>query len=111
MGAVVSQATAELFRALGHPVRIRVLELLKDGPRPAHELVHNVGVEASSVSQQLVALRRCGIVSSYRRGPVVVYQLSSTAVCELMDVARAAMAEMSEGQLPRSSPAVHAGSS
>ena len=60
MGAQVCQATSELFRALGHPVRIRVLELLQEGPRPVSELLAEVGVEAASLSQQLVALRRFG---------------------------------------------------
>lgn len=88
------QATAELFRALSHPVRIRVVELLQDGPRPVHELLHEVGVDASSLTQQLAALRRCGIVSSSREGPAVFYELSTTAVADLMDVARQTMSAM-----------------
>jgi len=94
MSAQVCQATAELFRALSHPVRIRVLELLQDGPRPVHELLQEIGVDASSLTQQLVALRRCGIVSSTRDGPVISYELSTTAVADLMDVARETMVAM-----------------
>lgn len=94
MGAHVCQATAELFRALSHPVRIRVVELLQDGPRPVQELLREVGVDASSLTHQLVALRRCGIVSTTREGPVISYELSSTAVAQLMDVARETTAAM-----------------
>ena len=58
------EAKADLFRRLGHPVRIRVLELLQDGPRPVSELLSEIDVEASSLSHQLGVLRRAG-----RRGP------------------------------------------
>lgn len=94
MSAQLCQATAELFRALSHPVRIRVLELLQDGPRPVHELLQEIGVDASSLTQQLVALRRCGIVSSTRDGPVISYQLSTSEVAALMDIAHETMAAM-----------------
>jgi DNA-binding transcriptional ArsR family regulator len=43
------QAKAEFFRTLGHPLRIRVLELLQDGPKPVGELLVELGVEASSL--------------------------------------------------------------
>ena len=52
------QAKADFFRTIGHPVRIRVLELLQDGPRPVHELLADIKVESSSLSQQLAVLRR-----------------------------------------------------
>src|SRR5262245_38450416 len=70
------QAKAEMFRTLGHPVRIRVLELLQDGPRPVRDLLAEIEVEASNLSQQLAVLRRAGLVTSQRDGALVMYALS-----------------------------------
>lgn len=92
------QAKAELFRTLGHPVRIRVLELLQDGPKVVSELLAEVGIEASSLSQQLAVLRRAGMVTMTRRGSSVVYELAAPEVAELMRAARALLAGMLAGQ-------------
>jgi len=78
------EAKAELFRTLGHPARIRVLELLQDGPRPVHELLDVIDVEASNLSQQLAVLRRAGLVRSSRDGSSVLYSLATPDVAELL---------------------------
>ncbi len=88
------QAKAELFRTMGHPLRIRVLELLLDRPRPVHELLAETEVEASSLSQQLGVLRRAGLVESGRQGAGVVYTLSAPEVAELMAAARNVLSEV-----------------
>ncbi|KUP95238.1 ArsR/SmtB family transcription factor [Thermobifida cellulosilytica] len=88
------QAKAEFFRALGHPVRIRVLELLQDGPRPVHELLADIGVEASNLSQQLAVLRRTGLVVSRREGNAVRYELSTPQVVDLLRAARTILTSM-----------------
>jgi len=92
------QAKAEFFRMLGHPVRIRVLELLQDGPMPVRELRAAIEVEPSSLSQQLAVLRRSGIVSSRREGSTVVYALAGGDVADLMRAARRILTEMLAGQ-------------
>ncbi len=66
MAVPLYQAKAEFFRMLGHPVRIRVLELLQDGPLPVRDLLAAIEVEPSSLSQQLAVLRRSGIVTATR---------------------------------------------
>lgn len=88
------QAKAEFFRMLGHPVRIRVLELLQDGPKPVRDLLASIEVEPSALSQQLAVLRRSGIVTSAREGSTVVYELSGGDVAELMRAARRILTEM-----------------
>ncbi|OIK23736.1 ArsR/SmtB family transcription factor [Streptomyces malaysiense] len=98
MSVPLYQAKAEFFRMLGHPVRIRVLELLQDGPRPVRELLAAIEVEPSSLSQQLAVLRRSGIVTSTREGSTVVYQLSGGDVADLMRAARRILTEMLTGQ-------------
>ncbi|MFF0041537.1 ArsR/SmtB family transcription factor [Streptomyces mirabilis] len=98
MSVPLYQAKAEFFRMLGHPVRIRVLELLQDGPMPVRELLAEIEVEPASLSQQLAVLRRSGIVSSRREGSTVVYALASGDVADLMGVARRILTEMLAGK-------------
>ncbi|WP_433238529.1 ArsR/SmtB family transcription factor [Streptosporangium sp. CA-135522] len=98
MSVPLYQAKAELFRTLGHPVRIRVLELLQDGPLPVRDLLSAIDVEASSLSQQLAVLRRAGIVSATREGATVVYALSTPDVARLMAATRWILAELLAGQ-------------
>lgn len=88
------QAKADLFRTLGHPVRIRVLELLQDGPRPVRELLADIEVEASNLSQQLAVLRRAGLVSSSRDGSSVLYTLATPDVAHLLLYGRRILASM-----------------
>ncbi|WP_030558713.1 ArsR/SmtB family transcription factor, partial [Streptomyces exfoliatus] len=64
MAVPLYQAKAEFFRMLGHPVRIRVLELLQDGPMPVRDLLAEIEIEPAALSQQLAVLRRSGIVTS-----------------------------------------------
>ncbi|MGW1196208.1 ArsR/SmtB family transcription factor [Streptomyces sp. NPDC002536] len=92
------QAKAEFFRMLGHPVRIRVLELLQDGPMPVRDLLAAIEIEPSSLSQQLAVLRRSGIVTSTRTGSTVVYELAGGDVAELMRAARRILTQMLSGQ-------------
>ncbi|MFF2145026.1 ArsR/SmtB family transcription factor [Kitasatospora sp. NPDC058190] len=88
MTVALYQAKAEFFRMLGHPVRIRVLELLQDGPTPVRGLLAELEVEPSSLSQQLAVLRRSGIVTATREGSTVVYALAGGDVADLLRAAR-----------------------
>jgi ArsR family transcriptional regulator len=92
------QAKAEFFRMLGHPVRIRVLELLQDGPRTVRDLLAAIEVEPPSLSQQLAVLRRSGIVTSTRESSTVVYELAGGDVADLMTAARRILTEVLTGQ-------------
>ncbi|MCC6495243.1 MAG: winged helix-turn-helix transcriptional regulator [Propionibacteriaceae bacterium] len=82
------EAKAELFRTLGHPVRIRVLELLCEREYAVHELLANMEVEPSTLSQQLGILRRAGIVRQRRLGGEVRYALMIPSISELLAAAR-----------------------
>jgi ArsR family transcriptional regulator len=92
------QAKAEFFRTLGHPARIRVLELLQDGPKPVRELLEEIEIEPSSLSQQLAVLRRSGLVTATREGNTVIYALSTPDVAELLRAARRILTEMINDQ-------------
>ncbi|MFF5919962.1 ArsR/SmtB family transcription factor [Streptomyces flavochromogenes] len=92
------QVKAEFFRMLGHPVRIRVLELLQDGPMPVRDLLAAIEIEPSNLSQQLAVLRRSGIVTAMREGSTVVYELAGGDVAELLAAARRILSVLLAGQ-------------
>jgi len=79
---------ARFFRALGHPVRIRILEELTHGTRGVQELRDRLGVAQPLVSQQLAVLRAHGIVTATKQGLWVRYALRDPLVGELLRVAR-----------------------
>ncbi|MBA8923013.1 ArsR family transcriptional regulator [Kutzneria viridogrisea] len=82
------QVKAEFFKTLGHPVRIRVLELLSQREHAVAEMLPEVGVEPANLSQQLAVLRRAGLVTTRKEGSSVYYSLTSPRVAELLRVAR-----------------------
>jgi ArsR family transcriptional regulator len=82
------QFKAEFFKALAHPLRIRILELLRQGPLSVGQLQEVVGVPASSISQQLAVLRGRNVVVTERRGTTVIYRVRDPELFELLDVAR-----------------------
>ncbi|HEX5614094.1 MAG TPA: metalloregulator ArsR/SmtB family transcription factor [Acidimicrobiia bacterium] len=84
----VPEVKAELFKALAHPARIRVLEVLADGERSVGELLPLVGIEASHLSQQLGVLRRAGLVRTRREGSAVFYAIAVPDTVELLAVAK-----------------------
>ncbi|QIX25267.1 winged helix-turn-helix transcriptional regulator [Nocardioides sp. JQ2195] len=90
----INQAKADLFRTLGHPVRIRVLELLVERPTPVRDLLATIDVESSNLSQQLAVLRRAGLVTSTREGSLVVYSVTTAAVADLLVAGRAILASL-----------------
>ena len=84
----VPEAKAELFQALAHPARIRVLEVLSDGERSVGEMQPLVGIESSHLSQQLAVLRRAGLVTTRKEGSTVFYSLRASELAELLAVAK-----------------------
>ena len=88
MAVPLYQAKAELFRTLGHPARIRVLELLCERDHAVHELLEDIEIEASNLSQQLAVLRRAGLVSQHREAGQVLYSISVPEVRDLLAAAR-----------------------
>ena len=85
----ISEIKAELFKALGHPARIRILEQLVDGERSVGELQPLVGIELSHLSQQLAVLRRVRVVTARKAGSSVFYAIKDDLVAELLRVAKA----------------------
>ncbi|MFE4175790.1 ArsR/SmtB family transcription factor [Streptomyces sp. NPDC056909] len=98
MSAPLYQLKAEFFKTLGHPVRIRVLELLSEREHAVSEMLTEVGVEPSHLSQQLAVLRRANLVTTRREGSAVYYTLANPNVAELLKVARTILSGVLTGQ-------------
>lgn len=79
---------AELFKALSHPTRIRILELLREGELSVSELQLALGPEGSTISQQLAILRMKNLVDTRRAGNAIYYRLRDPQIKELLDAAR-----------------------
>lgn len=92
MGIPLYQAKAEFFRTLGHPARIRVLELLSQRDHAVHELLDAIDIEQSNLSQQLAVLRRAGLVEQRRINASVVYSVRVPEVRDLLVAARRVLA-------------------
>jgi ArsR family transcriptional regulator len=87
--AMLQAYKAELFKALAHPVRIRILELLREGERTVSELQVALELEGSTVSQQLAVLRARTLVTGRKEGTSVYYRVVDPQVFALLDTARA----------------------
>jgi DNA-binding transcriptional ArsR family regulator len=81
-------AKAQLFRVLGHPVRIRILELLTDHERTVGDLQAELNLDSSSTSQHLAALRQQDVLESRRAGTNTYYRIRDPRVSQLLAVAR-----------------------
>ena len=79
---------AELFKALAHPTRIRILELLREGEKSVSEMQLALSTEGSTVSQQLAILRMKNLVDTRKEGNVIYYRMRDPQVHELLDAAR-----------------------
>jgi DNA-binding transcriptional ArsR family regulator len=84
----VYEVKAGLFRVLGHPARVRIVELLRDGEKSVGALQAELGLESGATSQHLAALRRVGLVESRREGTSVFYRASDRKVFDLLEAGR-----------------------
>lgn len=88
MDQELQQFKADFFKALAHPLRIRILELLREGDKYVHELQAQMNVGNAVVSQQLATLRSKGIVEGVKEGNKVIYSVKDETIFELLDVAK-----------------------
>lgn len=79
------ELVAERFRVLGEPMRIRLLDRLRDGEATVGELQTALGASQQNVSKHLGVLYSAGMVSRQRQGNSVVYSISDPSVFELCE--------------------------
>lgn len=109
--APIYRLKAEFFRLLGHPARVRILELLREGERTVGDLQAELGLDSSATSQQLTAMRRQGILESRRAGTSVLYRVKDPRMFQLLETAKQILTARLEesrdllGELSAASPA------
>lgn len=79
---------AEFFKALAHPLRIQIVDALREGERGVNDLADLLGVEPTTLSQQLAVLRARNIVTGRKEGSFVLYTVKDLAIFTLLDDAR-----------------------
>lgn len=84
----LTEVKAELFKSMGHPARIQVLEMLADGPVAVSRLRGATGLEPSNLSQHLGVLRRQRLIVPSRQDGRLFYELSCPEVSNLLRAAR-----------------------
>lgn len=75
---------AETLKAIAHPVRLQIVNILMNGERSVGELVRTLGTKQSLTSQQLSILKSRGVLKSRRNGNVVFYSLQSNGIKNIM---------------------------
>lgn len=76
---------AVVFKALGHPARVKIVRALADGEKCVRDLVEAAGFGWSTVSRHLSVLREAGVVTDEKRGQQVIYQMALPCVNRFLD--------------------------
>jgi DNA-binding transcriptional ArsR family regulator len=84
----VREFKAAFFKALAHPVRIHILDALREGEQSVNGLRDILGIEAPNVSQQLAVLRTKNLVSTRKEGNSVYYSVRDPAIFDLLDISK-----------------------
>ncbi len=84
---IVVKLTAELFKTLGHPARIKILLMLAEGERCVCEMIGQIDIEQSNFSQHLGVLKRQGLIEARKDGQKVIYKISYPSILDLVRAA------------------------
>ena len=84
----LNEFKADFFKALAHPLRISILDALRDGELTVNEISQRFDVEQANASQQLAVLRNRNIVVTRKEGANVYYSVSDKSIFKLLDAAK-----------------------
>ena len=85
MDDIVSKLTADFLKTLAHPIRVQIVKLLAPGPRCVCEMLPELEVEQSNLSQHLGVLKKQGIIGCHKEGTKVIYTLLYPAVITIVE--------------------------
>ena len=94
MDGSLCEMQAEVFKAMGHPIRVRIVKFLADREHAVNEIVQAVQAEQSNVSRHLALLRQAGVLSSRKDGLRVFYRLSSAELGKALEAAAACVGDL-----------------
>lgn len=100
---VVNRLKAELFKAIGHPTRLQILEYLQDGEKCVCEIISELDLEQSNVSQHLGILKKQDLVSSRKEGTKMMYRLKHDDILKIID----SVGEILDRRLDETREALH----
>jgi len=83
----IYELKSDFFRVLGHPARIKILELLRDGEQSVGELQAGLKLDSGGTSQHLAALKRHGLLDSRRERTSVYYRVRDPRMFQLLETA------------------------
>ena len=86
MNEVATQMISNIFKALSSPVRVKIVEMLKNGPLCVCKIIAGLSMEQSNTSQHLNVLKNAGIVDSRKEGLNVIYSLKYSRVTEMINL-------------------------
>lgn len=81
----LAEVIAQRFRVLGEPMRIKLLDHLREGPASVSELQESTGASQQNVSKHLGVLWNAGMVSRSRQGNLAIYEVSDHTVFDLCE--------------------------
>lgn len=90
---IVIKLTAELFKTVGHPVRVKILRMLASGERCVCEMIDEIEIEQSNFSQHLGVLKKQGLIDSRKDGQRVIYWIAYPSVTGLIAAAEQTLSE------------------
>lgn len=74
------ETESEVYQALGHPIRLQLLDFLMEGPRCTCEIEPAFAIDQSTISRHLIVLKKAGLVRAHKEGVRVIYELSDDRV-------------------------------
>ena len=89
----IFQLHAELCKTLSNPIRLEILNLLREGEKSVNELATTTGVRQATVSQHLTVLRQRGVVATRRDGANIFYRIVNQGIIEACDIIRGVLFE------------------
>jgi len=93
MEDIVNKLTAEFLKSLAHPARVNIIKLLAPGERCVCELIPELDLEQSNLSQHLTILKKQGILESRKEGTKVFYKVTYPGVLAIVDLVEDILSE------------------
>lgn len=87
---------SKLFRGLGDPSRLAIIDLLRDGPKCVYEIADATGLSQPNTSAHLACLSDCGLLEKERRGKFIYYKVAHAEVTALLNRADAILGRVGD---------------
>ena len=96
---IIFDLQAKLCQTLGQSVRLKIINLLKNGPQCVTSIAENIGVPQPTASRHLTVLRSAGVLTRERKGAEVFYEITSPKIVEVCEMMREVLTEQESHHL------------